>query len=248
MTIKDKVIVLTGAGSGLGRALAEGFAKHGAIVVGFGRREAALKETAAEIANDNFHWRIVDVSQADVVADAIQSIQEEFGRIDALINNAAIYPKVSFLDQSPQEWMEAMNINVGGVASCCHAVLPIMMQQGHGRIINLGSFADKAPIPLSSGYSASKGAVRALTKAIAADLGDQYPDIILIEWIPGHLNTQMSDYTGIDPKSCIDWAIDLINLPENDPSPRIFVENEEWFPPKGLRERLKEKLFFFRKE
>ena len=247
MTIEDKVVVITGAGSGLGRALAEGLVKNGAIVIGFGRHENKLKETETHIANEDFYWRVVDVSQADSVADTIKSLHSQFGHIDVLINNAAIYPKISFLDQLPQEWMETININVGGVVNCCHSVLPIMMQQGHGRIINVGSFADQGVIPLSSGYSASKGALRALTKGIAVDFGEQYPDIILIEWIPGHLNTQMSDYTGIDPRTCVDWAINLINLPENDPSPRIFVSDEEWFPAKGLRERLKEKLFFFRK-
>ncbi len=246
MKLINKTVVLTGAGSGLGRELAKGFVKEGAVVIGFGRREKPLKETASQIDNNNFHWRIVDVSRAADVNSAIQSIQKKFGKIDVLINNAAVYQKVNFLEQSSEEWMKTIEINVGGVANCCHAVLPIMIEQKHGRIINVGSFADKAPIPKSSAYSASKGAVRALTKAIASDLGGIFPDIILVEWIPGHLNTQMSDFTGIDPKTCVDWAIDLINLPENDPSPRIFIGNEEWFPAKGMKEKLKDKFLSFR--
>jgi NADP-dependent 3-hydroxy acid dehydrogenase YdfG len=247
MKLINKTVVLTGAGSGLGRELAKGVVKEGAIVIGFGRREEPLKETALQIDNNNFHWKTVDVSQSVEVDNTIQSIQKEFGKIDVLINNAAVYPKISFLDQSPEEWMKTIEINVGGVANCCHAVLPFMIKQEHGRIINVGSFADKAPLPQSSAYSASKGAVRALTKAIAADLGNKFPDIILVEWIPGHLNTQMSDFTGIDPKTCVDWAVDLINLPENDPSPRIFIGHDEFSPAKGMKEKLKDKFLSFRK-
>jgi NAD(P)-dependent dehydrogenase (short-subunit alcohol dehydrogenase family) len=244
--VKDKIIVITGAGSGLGRALAVGLCQHGATVVGIGSRESTLLETESQIGNGRFSWFAVDVSEATRVTSTVQQIAQKFGRIDVLINSAAVYPKISFLGQDAESWMKTIAINLGGVANCCRSALPFMMHQGHGRIINVGSFADLAPIPNSSAYAASKGALRALTKAIGADLGGEYPDIICVEWIPGHLNTQMSDFTGMDPSACVEWALQIINLPPGSRNALIFEEDHEHVPPKSLRSRIKQKLMFWR--
>lgn len=247
MHIGKKIILITGAGSGLGRALALGLVQSGATVIGFGSRAAPLLETASQTGNDRFSWYAVDVSDATHVTGIVQQIVEKFGRIDVLINSAAVYPKTSFLEQDAESWMRTIAINLGGVANCCRAVLPSMIHQGRGRIINVGSFADLAPIPNSSSYAASKGGLRALTKAIGADLGNNYPDIICVEWIPGHLNTQMSNFTGMDPAACVEWALKIINLPPGSRNAMIFEEDHEHVPPKALRSRIKEKLMFWRR-
>lgn len=247
MSINGKIIVITGAGSGLGRALAAGLVQRGATVIGLGSREAPLRETASLIGDGRFTWNAADVSDSSQVTQALQQIAGKFGRIDVLINNAAVYPKASFLEQDAGSWMRVIAVNLGGVANCCRAVLPLMMRQGSGRIINVGSFADLAPIPNSSAYAASKGGLRALTKAIGADLGSRYPDIICVEWIPGHLNTQMSDFTGMDPAVCVEWALKIINLPPEGRNAMIFEGNHEHVPPKSLKSRIKQKLMFWRR-
>jgi len=245
VTAQGRITVITGAGAGLGRALAVGLAQRGWAVVGLGRRAAALEETRAA-AGANFEGQVADVADAAAMDAAVAAVAARHGRIDVLINNAAVYPKEGFLEQGARDWMQVMAINVGGVANGCRAVLPLMMRQGTGCIINVGSFADKAPIARSSAYSASKGAVRALTKAIAADLGGAYPGIALYEWIPGSLNTQMSEFTGMDPAVCVDWVVNLVERPAS-PGARIFEENEEHLPPKGLKERLLGRLLFWRR-
>lgn len=246
VSVSGKIIVITGAGSGLGRALATGLVQRGATVIGLGSRDSSLSETASLIGNDRFSSHVVDVSEAAAVTGFVQLIVKQFGRIDVLINNAAVYPKTSFLEQDADSWMRAIAVNLGGVANCCRAVLPLMMRQGSGRIINVGSYADLAPIPNSSAYAASKGGVRALTKAIGADLGGAYPDVICVEWIPGHLNTQMSDFTGMDPAVCVEWALKIINLPPGRTKSLIFEGDHEVIPIKRLKTRVKEKLMFWR--
>jgi NAD(P)-dependent dehydrogenase (short-subunit alcohol dehydrogenase family) len=244
--MKDSIVVLTGAGSGLGRVLAAGLVERGATVVGLGRHAESLSETATLIDNDRFSWQVLDVSEMAAVSRAVNAIAERFGKIDVLINNAAVYPKISFIEQDADSWMQSIAINLGGPANCCRAVLPYMLRQARGRIINVGSFADLAPIANSSAYAASKGALRALTKAIGSELADQFPDIVCIEWIPGHLNTQMSDYTGMDPAVCVDWAIDIIEMPANGCA-RIFQGNHEHLPAKSIKTRVKERLMFWRR-
>ena len=247
MSIGSKIIVVTGAGSGLGRALAAGFVQRGATVIGLGSREPPLRETASLIGDSRFSWHRVDVSDAAQVTETLQLVAGKFGRIDVMINNAAVYPKTGFLEQDAESWMRTIAINLGGVANCCRTVLPLMMRQGYGRIINVGSFADLAPIPNSSAYAASKGGMRALTKAISADLGGAYPDVMCVEWVPGHLNTQMSDFTGMNPAVCVEWALQIINLPPGQGKARIFEGDHEHFPPKSLKARVKEKLMFWRR-
>ncbi|OGC91562.1 MAG: hypothetical protein A2W25_03580 [candidate division Zixibacteria bacterium RBG_16_53_22] len=239
--------MVTGAGSGLGRALAVGLTQRGATVIGLGSRDSSLSDTESLIENNRFSCHVVDVSESEAVTNIVQQIVGQFGRIDVLINNAAVYPKVSFLDQDADSWMRTIAVNLGGVANCCRAALPFMMRQGSGCIINVGSYADLAPIPNSSAYAASKGGLHALTKAIGADLGGAYPDILCVEWIPGPMKTRMSNFTGTDPAACVDWAIKIINLPPGRSKSVTFEKDQEHVPKKTLASRVKGKLMFWRR-
>jgi NAD(P)-dependent dehydrogenase (short-subunit alcohol dehydrogenase family) len=247
MTLAGKVIVITGAGSGLGRALAVGFAERGAMVAGLGRRQPPLSETGALAPSGRFSAHVADVADALAVDQAMREIAARHGRIDVLFNNAAVYPKLGFLEQDAASWMHALAVNVGGAANCCRAVLPIMMRQGAGRIINVGSFADKAPIPRSSAYAASKGALHALTRAIAADLGEAHAGITCYEWVPGHLKTQMSDFTGMPPEACVEWAARIVALPSTGPASRSFEGDREQLPARSLRSRIASRLRFWQR-
>jgi NAD(P)-dependent dehydrogenase (short-subunit alcohol dehydrogenase family) len=246
--LQDKVVVITGAGSGLGRALSAAFVTEGAYVVGLGRSEQKLKDTQELVGTDKFSYFVADAGNFLQLKAVVDSILANHEGIDFLYNNAAVYPKVNFLDETAEEFAQAMASNINGVANCCKAVLPHMVGKKSGRIFNLGSWADLSPIAHSAAYSASKGAVRALTKAIAADLADkEVPlDVQVHEWIPGHLNTQMSDYTGIDPTVSAAWGVALATR-YIDKQSSIFECDHEWQPPKSLKQKIKAKLFFWKK-
>jgi NAD(P)-dependent dehydrogenase (short-subunit alcohol dehydrogenase family) len=110
----------------------------------------------------------------------------------------------------------------------------------------VGSWADVAPIESSAAYSASKGALHALTRAIAADIGPLGLDIEVHEWIPGHLNTRMSEFTGMDPAVSAAWGLALAREVRADHRSRIYENDREWLPPKPLKQRLKERVLFWR--
>ena len=240
--LANKVVLITGVGSGLGRALAEGFVRQGSNVAGIARRDDSLQSTAAPLDAERFICHVADVTDFTAVSEVVRAVIARYGRIDLLFNNAAVYPRVSFMDESAADWARAIDVNVNGVANCCKAVLPSMLAAGYGRIYNVGSFADIAPIVDSAAYAASKGGVRALTKAIAADLQPRDVDIEVHEWIPGHLKTRMSDFTGIDPAVAAAWAVQLARMPHARARNCIFETDHEWLPPKRLRQRIVDKL------
>jgi NADP-dependent 3-hydroxy acid dehydrogenase YdfG len=240
--LAKKVVMITGVGGGLGQALAVAFASEGSKVVGIARREQSLRETAALVNSELFLGCISDVTDFLQLELAAKQAVERFGRIDILFNNAAVYPRRSFVDETAQQWLEALAVNVNGVANGCKAVLPHMIAAGYGRIYNVGSFADLAPIADSAAYSASKGAVRALTKAVAADIRGIAADIEVHEWIPGHLKTRMSGFTGLDPAVAAGWAVELASIEHARTPNCIFENNREWLPPKGLKERIRDRL------
>ncbi len=243
--LKDKVVIITGAGSGLGRALSIAFCKEQAQVIGLGRSVETLEETQKIAGKDMFSFYGADTSNFEQLQKTMDSIVSKFGKIDYLFNNAAVYPKINFLDESAGDFAQALNINVAGVANCCKAVLPHMIKNQFGRIYNLGSWADIAPIANSAVYSASKGAIHALTKSIAVDLTDRNVDVQIHEWIPGHLNTQMSDYTGIDPAVSASWGVALTKM-DNEKKNCIFECDREWLPPKSLKQKIKGKILFWK--
>jgi NADP-dependent 3-hydroxy acid dehydrogenase YdfG len=240
--LANKVVMITGVGSGLGRALVTAFVEQGCEVIGIARRDETLRETTALVGEERFQGYVADVACFDEVKAVVNAGIDRHGRIDMLFNNAAVYPRVNFTEESADDWARAIDVNVNGVANACKAVLPAMIAAGYGRMYNVGSFADLAPIADSAVYSASKGAVRALTKAIAADIAEIDADIEVHEWIPGHLKTRMSGYTGLEPAVAAGWGVQLASM-ERARTPNCIFENDhEWLPPKGLKQRIGDKL------
>ena len=226
MTLAGKTVVITGAGAGVGRGLVAGFCADGANVVGFGRTEKALAECAAEHGRGKMHVVVGDVSKQADVDRLFAEAKQRYGGIDVLINNAAVYPRKLFLDAPIDEWAHTLDVNVTGMARCCHAVLPGMLERGHGRILNLGSFAWKGPIPTASGYSVSKAAVTVLTKSIAVEIDrNRYPDVLVNEFLPGVVQTSMSE-TGANPMDVYPHAKAVVLLPAGGPTGEVFLLSE----------------------
>ena len=238
MLFEGKTVVITGAGSGVGRALAIGFSGDGAQVVGIGRTRDDLARTAESCAG-RMTYVVGDVAREADVERLFAEAMARRGRVDVLVNNAALYPKMRFLDSSHAEWAYVFETNVLGLALCCRKALPGMLERGHGRIVNIGTFAWRRPIAESSAYSASKAAVRAFTKALAAEIDRQrYPDVLVNELLPGVFRSRMSD-SGQDPSEAYPHARFVANLPAHGPTGETFVRSELFVEDAGLRARLR---------
>lgn len=244
LTPKDGIAVVTGAGSGLGRALCVALCQRGFTVAGAGRRAEALADTAA-LAGAQFIPLALDVSDAAAVRTAFDALKTR-GGISLLINNAAVYPKRDFLDESGESFMQTIAINLGGIATCSGAALAQMCETGRGRILNVASFADIAPLPASSAYSVSKGAARILTQALIADLGDRFPGIVIGDWLPGMLQTQMGIPDGLAPDTAAVWGVELALSMDETLTGTVFEMNHELLPPRGIKGRIKDLLLLRR--
>src|SRR3989441_2791602 len=175
MRVGGKVAIVTGAGSGIGKALATRLAKDGAAVVIADLRNQDV--AAAEIAKATGAKTLglkVDVSVESNVERMAAETVRAFGRIDILVNNAALFSALElqpFEKIDAAEWRKVMDVNTLGVFLCCHACVPHMRSGGYGRIINLASGAPLKGVPYFLHYIASKGAVIAMTRGLARELG-----------------------------------------------------------------------------
>jgi len=163
-------IVITGAGSGIGRVTAQAFLADGWRVALVGRREAPLRETA----NGDANALVLpfDVSEPAAVEQGFAQIAESWGRIDALFNNAGIFTKGAPIDEIPvEDWLQLSAVNITGMFLCARAAFGQMRRQDPqgGRIINNGSISAHVPRPGSSPYTMSKHAVTGLTRSISLD-------------------------------------------------------------------------------
>ena len=169
--LQDRVAIVTGGGQGIGRALAEGLAAEGARIVVADLHGA--EEAAASMPTESLGIRVDVSSEVDAEAMAAAAM-ERFGRIDVLVNNAGIYttlvPK-PFEEIDVPEWRRVMDVNVLGMFLCCRAVMPHMKAQGDGRIVNISSGTPFKGVPFLLHYVVSKGAVVALTKSLAREVG-----------------------------------------------------------------------------
>lgn len=236
---EEGIAVVTGAGGGLGRALAVELAGRGVTVAGLARRAESLKETAALIPEGRFTGYVADVADRDAVREAFRAIEALGQHTAILINNAAVYPKFDFLTEDSSALMQAVDINLGGMANCAYYAVQQMVRTGVGRILNVTTFADWAPLSGSSAYSVSKGAGKIFTKALVADLADRFPDIVVSDWIPGELATQMGKPHGIKPEDAAKWGASLALWHDRSLTGTLFDQNREFLPPVSLKGRIK---------
>jgi 3-oxoacyl-[acyl-carrier protein] reductase len=192
MQLTNKVAIVTGAGRGIGRAIAIAYAAEGAYVVIAARSEDQLNEVADEISANggNVLTVPVDLRNRTEVENLVHKTVDSFSQIDILVNNAGINPRGLFLDTTDEEWDEVWKINVMGVVHCCRAVLPVMQKQGWGNIINIGSGMGQVGHADLSIYCASKAALHGLTQAIAEEVWED--GIIANVLIPGPVRTELS--------------------------------------------------------
>ena len=172
MRLQDRVAVITGAGSGIGRAMSILFAREGALVLAADLDGAAAEETAAQVGARCVAMR-VDASQPEEVRAMIERAVGEMGRIDVLCNNAGIGSTTDVVDCEPDDWDRVMTVNVRSVFLGCKYAVPHMVRQGRGAIVNTASVAGMVGVPKRASYCASKGAVIALTRQVAMDFVKQ---------------------------------------------------------------------------
>ncbi len=235
------VAVVTGAGLGLGRALSVELSARGCQVVGLARTSADLDATAAA-SGERFLGISCDVSDPVAVGRAFREVRSRLGPVDILINNAAVYPRRDFLDESPESFMATIGVNLGGVVACTREALNDMVERGEGRILNVTSFAGEAPIPAASAYSVSKGAVHILTRALVADLTDRFPRIVISDWVPGTLATRMGLKDGIPPERAARWGASLALMRDPTLTGTLWELNQEVLPPRSVRRRVLETM------
>lgn len=171
---EKKIAVVTGAGSGIGRASALALARAGWDVVLVGRRAQALDDTKAMLpeAAERLHPMPADVSQYAEVQALFEQISKQFGRLDLLFNNAGRgAPAVPIEELPVQTWLDVVNVNLNGMFFCAREAIRLMKEQSPqgGRIINNGSISAHTPRPYSIAYTATKHAVSGLTKSISLD-------------------------------------------------------------------------------
>ncbi len=174
MPLTDQVAIVTGGGRGIGLACVRALADDGASVVIATPEDAERSATVAEL-EANGHAALgtsTDVTSESDLAELVSATLDRFGRIDILVNNAGIIgPTAPMQDVNRDDWEAVMNVNVTGVYLACKAILPHLLEQGSGRIINIASVAGKIGFPLRSPYAASKWAVIGLTKSLAVEVG-----------------------------------------------------------------------------
>ncbi len=188
MRLADKVCIVTGAGSGIGRASAELFATEGARVV------------AADVEDGNGVTHRVDVSDEEQTIALARTVVDEYGRVDVLFNNAGIAGVGDLGETTLEDWERVMRVNVRGVFLMSRAVVPFMIAQRSGSIVNMSSAIAETGLARRVSYAASKGAVYALTKSMQVDLASHgvrvnalLPGTIMTPFVEGYLRDSYAD-------------------------------------------------------
>jgi 2-hydroxycyclohexanecarboxyl-CoA dehydrogenase len=196
--LAHKVAVVTGAGQGIGRAIAGKLAAEGATVVATDVNEATAKETAEALGGDAVGIR-TDVTSRESVDAMVAQVRDRFGRIDVLVNNAGWDKAGPFVDSDPADWDRVIAINLYGVLNTSHAVLPVMVEQKSGSVVNLASDAGRVGSSGEAVYSAAKGGVIAFTKATAREMARHQINANCV--CPGPTDTALfASMGGDDPK------------------------------------------------
>ncbi|MEX5835458.1 SDR family oxidoreductase [Staphylococcus saprophyticus] len=192
--VKDKVVVITGASSGIGEETVNLLSENGAKLVLGARRLDRLEKIQQKVGRDSVSIKKTDVTKADEVNALIETAYNDFGRIDVLINNAGLMPQ-SFLEKNKlDEWNQMIDVNIKGVLYGIGAVLPYMRKQKSGHIINLASVAGHVVFPGSAVYCGTKYAVRAITEGLRQEEAIVGSNIRTTILSPGAVSTELTDH------------------------------------------------------
>jgi 3-oxoacyl-[acyl-carrier protein] reductase len=202
--LDGQVAVVTGAGRGIGAAIARKAAALGATVVLCGRSMKPLQSAAADISAIGGQSRAMqcDVSNLESVQALADFVEKTFGRIDILVNNAGVGSFAAPLHElTPEKWEKVLNTNLRGVYYCIRSFAPIMIRAKTGHIVNISSLAGKNALPNGAAYAASKWGLNGLTYSVAEELRPHNIRVAVV--CPGSVNTELSPHTGKDPNKML---------------------------------------------
>ena len=202
--LNGQVAVVTGAGRGIGAAIATKLASLGATVVLCGRTIKTLQETASRISKAGGRPEVIasDVSDLKSVDALASTVEQKLGRIDILVNNAGVGGFAAPLhEMTPETWEKILNTNLRGVFYCIRNLAPIMIRGGGGHIVNISSLAGKNPLPNGAAYAASKWGLNGLSYSVAEELRGQNIRVSVV--CPGSVDTELSPHTGKDSKKML---------------------------------------------
>jgi 3-oxoacyl-[acyl-carrier protein] reductase len=211
INLKDKVAIVTGAGRGIGRAIAQTLAREGARVVVADIRQDLLDDVAAEWQREGWQGLqvICDVRDNASCAAAVAAAETAFGRIDILVNNAGVASGRRVAEMPDDAWQANLDINLSGTMRMCRAVIPAMQKQAWGRILNAASFAAIIPSVGGAAYAASKSGVEAFSRVLAGELGPH--NITVNAYAPGMIPTEMNHFAERDAATQ-DRLLDTLTL------------------------------------
>ncbi|MCQ6268241.1 SDR family oxidoreductase [Fictibacillus sp. WQ 8-8] len=190
--IAGKVVVITGASSGIGEATARLLAQSGASVVLGARRTEKLEALTSAIRSEggSADYRILDVTKRDQMEELINYVKNTFGQVDVIVNNAGVMPLSKLEALKVDEWDRMIDVNIRGVLHGIAAGLPIMKEQGFGQFINISSIGGHTVSPTAAVYCATKFAVRAISEGLRMEVGD---DIRVTIVSPGVTESELAD-------------------------------------------------------
>jgi len=231
MTLEGRVALVTGAGRGIGRAIALAFAREKThVVINDICPQDELEKVAREVSVSGVRSLAIhaDVSQSEQVRDMIGQVQEKFQRLDILVNNAGIIRRGTIESVTEEDWDQVIRINLKGTFNCCKAVVEIMKRQNTGKIINVSSVAGKmGDITSAPGYGPSKAAIDALTKTLALQLAQYGINVNAVA--PHAIETEMSAQWSEEKRKSIIEAIPLKRLgkPEDVAEAVLFLASDK---------------------
>ena len=188
MNLSGQISLVTGGGTGIGKAIAKAMLAEGAKVIIVGRKGEILKEAQAELGSD-VEMMTCDVTQEDQVKKVYENIISNHGKIDILINNAGMAAKAKSYEMSYDLWKKVVDVNLNGAFLCAREAMKIMVNQKSGRIINIGSISGQMSRPENAPYTATKFAIEGLTRALALDGRDHGVAVSVIH--PGNAATNI---------------------------------------------------------